>query len=169
MLTDLAVPYADTAAAALRWSSRRPAGPALDVLVLERPGVRLDLCLLGASHSAVLTTRGGEVVETVACPPVGEAGGEPLPEQRVRVVGGSRYAFSSRVLRLDPAGLSRLAATLREAARDRDDRLAGVFPGAEDALTVLAGQPSADAATWWTWHLYPATGEAVHTSTAVRW
>lgn len=168
MLSEIRVPYADTSAAALHWSPLPPETPPLDELELPGDGVSLVLQLLGASHSAVLTTAGGRVVETVACPAHG-APGEPLPARRTRVVDGLRYRFHSRVTRLDPHTLATLAARLRHEVDARDDRLVGVFPGDRDALTALAGRTGPGAARWRTWHLYPETGEAVRTTTRVHW
>ena len=170
MLTELALPYVDTSAAALHWSPEPAATPALDELVLTGAGVRLRLLLLGTSHAALLAAEslGADLAETVACPAHG-APGEPLPRSRTRRVGGLRYSFTSDVERLDPDSFAALAARLRGESRGRPDRLAGVFPGSDDALTVLAGRATARAAAWRTWHLYPNTGEAVRTATEVVW
>lgn len=168
MLTELALPYADTDAAALQWSSQRPSAGPLDVLSLGSGASRLELHLLGASHCAVLHSRAEHLVETVACPAYG-AVGMPLPEQRERVQGPLHYRFASQVERLDAVALGDLAARLRDGVRGRRDRLAGVFPGSADALTVLAGALGRSGARWRTWHLYPNTGEAVRTTTAVTW
>ncbi len=168
MLTELTLPYADTRAAALHWSPRHPETPALDTLRLGRGGVRLALHVLGASHSAALAVGGAGLVETVACPAHGAAG-EPVPPRRERLVDGLRYRFTSRVETLARADLGALATQLRDGCEGRDDRLAGVFPGDRDALTVLAGGVAASGARWRTWHLYPGTGEVVRTSTEVAW
>jgi hypothetical protein len=168
VLTEISVPYADTSAAALHWSPLPPETAPLDELVLGRGGVRLVLHLLGASHAASLTTGGARVVETVACPAHG-ALGEPLPAQRERLVDGLHYRFDSRVERLAAEDLRALAVRLRDGTAGRDDRLTGVFPGDRDALTALSGEAVPGGASWRTWHLYPATGEAVRTATRVRW
>ena len=171
MLTTLTVPYADTSAAALQWSASLPDVAALDVLAL-RPScggaVRLELRLLGASHCAVLDVGAHQLAETVAGPAYGGAGA-PLSRRHERTVGPLRYCFTSRVDRLEPEALGALAARLCAGVRGRGDRLAGVFPGAADALTVLHGAATARRARWSTWHLYPNTGEAVRTATAVGW
>ena len=171
MLTEITIAYADTSAAALHWSAAPPHGTPLDTLRLAPSGggtVRLELHLLGASHCTVLHVATERVVETVASPAYG-GGGEVLPERRHRTVGSLDYRFSSRVQRLNSADLSTLAARLRAGVLDRVDRLAGVFPGAPDALTVLHGATGPTRARWSSWHLYPNTGEAVRTVTTVHW
>jgi hypothetical protein len=171
VLHEISVPYADTSAGALHWSPLPPETAPLDELVLGLGGARLVLHLLGASHAATLTTGGArtvQLVETVACPAHG-ALGEPLPAQRERLVDGLRYRFDSRVQRLGAEELRALAARLRRETAGRDDRLTGVFPGDRDALTALRGDAGPGGASWRTWHLYPGTGEAVRTTTRVRW
>ena len=171
MLTELTIAYADTSATALHWSPARPDITPLDTLRLPPSGggaVRLELQLLGASHCAVLDVAVDQLVETVASPAYG-CRGDALPERRQRTVGPLRYDFVSQIQRLDPTGLSALADRLRAGVRDRQDRLAGVFPGASDALTVLHGATAPSLARWSTWHLYPNTGEVVRTVTTVDW
>ncbi len=180
MITQLDVPYLDTTAAALRFSSVAAAAPVLDDLVLDvlelgSAGRRLHLQLLGASHRAVLTVDDAELTETVACPAYGGSGG-PLPGTHEEAVGGLRYRFASEVRTLSPGDLAALAGSLRADAAG-PDRLAGIFPGSPDALTVLQGRadapvPGTDGirtAQWRTWHLYPGTGEVVRTRSAVIW
>lgn len=174
MLTELAVPYADTSAAALQWSPGPPLTASLDELALTAGGARLVLHLLGASHAASLTAAGAGLAETVACPGHGAAG-EPLPAFRERVVGPLRYRFTSRVEHLAAGDLAALAARLRDDARGPgapgpgSGRLVGVFPGDGDALTALEGCTGPGSARWRTWHLYPAAGQAVRTTSQVRW
>ena len=169
MLTELALPYADTSAAALQWSVSLPDTPPLDVLVLGDGPAVLELRLLGSSHCAVLRAPAGvdPLVETVACRLADD--GEPVPQTRELQLGGLRYRFTSSVSSVDPHELRALAEQLRRDVRGRADRMAGVFPGATDALTVLGGAVESTAARWETWHLYPNTGEVVRTSTAVTW
>ena len=171
MLTELPIAYADTSAAALHWSAALPDISPIDALRLPSAGggtVFLELRLLGASHCTVLDVGSDQLVETVASPSYG-GGGEALPRRRQRIVGPLRYRFASRVQRLDSTDLGSLAAALRAGVRDRPDRLAGVFPGARDALTVLHGATEPTLARWSTWHLYPNTGEVVRTLTTVDW
>ena len=171
MLTQLPIAYADTSAAALHWSAALPEIAPLDTLRLAPSSgavICLELRLLGASHCAVLDVAADHLVETVAGPAYG-GGGEALPRRHERTVGSLRYRFASHLQWLDQTDLSALAARLRAGARDRPDRLAGVFPGASDALTVLRGATALGRARWSTWHLYPNTGEVVRTVTTVDW
>jgi len=178
VLTTLSIPYADTTAAALLWSPALPERAPLDVLRIRHGDpenravggcqVELELQLLGASHCAVLTAGGEQLVETVAGQAYGGQG-EALPRHCERVAGSLRYRFESRVQRHSPADLSALAGRLHEGAPGRTDRLAGAFPGADDALTVLDGATRPGRARWSTWHLYPNTGEVVRTVTRVSW
>jgi hypothetical protein len=171
VLTEITTAYADTSAAALHWSTTLPDVTPLETLRLPSSDggiVRLELRLLGASHCTVLDVVGEQLVETVASPAYG-GGGDVLPERRQRTVGALWYRFASHIERLDPGGLSALAAQLRAGVRSRPDRLAGVFPGTSDALTVLHGATAPSLARWSTWHLYPNTGEVVRTVTTVDW
>lgn len=175
MLTELDLPYVDTSAAALLWSATEPDLPSLDVLHLRSGSLSLELRLLGSSHCAVLTggrsggsnVAGASLVETVACRQ--DDDGRPVPASLERTVGALRYRFASSVTRLEAPGLGALADRLRTDVRGRKDRLAGMFPGSPDALTVLGGALRDDGAAWETWHLYPNTGEAVRTVTEVTW
>jgi hypothetical protein len=171
VLTELATAYADTSASALHWSPALPHIAPLGALTL-RPAagsaVRLELRLLGASHCALLDVAAERLVETVAGSAYG-AGGEALPDRRHRTVGGLTYRFASHIERLQSTELRSLGTKLRAGVRDRTDRLAGVFPGACDALTVLHGATAQSQARWSTWHLYPNTGEVVRTRTTVHW
>ena len=147
MLVSLDTPYADTSAADLRFALDAPAQPALRVL---RVGP-VTLRLLGASHQIDC----GTVHETVAYLPSIE---RALPERYDR----PGYAFRATVRRLGPAAFTAECEALR--ARAASERaLAGAFPGARDALTVLAVRDDG----WWTAHAYPQTGELVLTETKV--
>ncbi|WP_329105422.1 DUF2617 family protein [Micromonospora sp. NBC_01699] len=179
MLVTLDAPYADTTAAELSLALGGPELPALHVLDLvhpDRPGVRLRLRLLGASHQVVLRRDGdplvpsGELVETVACLP----GRQPeLPAELADPVNG--YRFAARVLRLDPAEMSARTAVLRRDLADDPYALIGVFPGGPEAITALRlhrdhttdRSGGTMAIGWSTWHAYPQSGELVETETVV--
>jgi hypothetical protein len=178
MLTRLAVPFADTSASALQWSMSPPDCEVLDTLVLSVPGggwtaPHLELGVLGSSHCAVLRARpvvgdgAAPLVETVSCR--SDDAGEPVPALRERRVGRLYYHFASEVDELEPAELPDLAPRLRSGVRNKTDHIAGVFPGTPGALTLLKGQLTATSARWFTWHLYPNTGEVVRTRTMVQW
>ncbi|MGW4462242.1 DUF2617 family protein [Micromonospora sp. NPDC004704] len=184
MLVTLDTPYADTTAAELSLALGTPELPALHVLDLahpDRPGVRLRLRLLGASHQVVLRRDGdavegreptaGELVETVACLP----GRSPdLPAELADPSTG--YRFAARVLRLDPAEMSARTAVLRRELADDPYALIGVFPGGPEAITALRLHRDdttadrlggGDTIGWHTWHAYPQSGELVETETVV--
>ena len=157
MLIALDTPYADTSAADLRYALGLPAQPALRTLVVPTAsGSAVVLRLLGASHQI----RFGSVDETVAyLPEVSSA----LP-RRVDLPG---YRFRCSVHMLAPADFAARCAELRAQAAAEAHALAGVFPGARDALTVLSARPVAGGAAWWTAHAYPQTGELVLTESEV--
>lgn len=162
MLAQVAVPYVDTSAAALGLWLDLPRQPALESLTLEVGGLALELRVLGASHQVVA----GGLTETVACLP-GLDGAE-LPAARVRVAGGLRHAFSSRVEHLDAPALHARAAELRSRCAADERALCGVFPGSPDAVTAIGCGPAAGGGVaWWTAHVYPGTGEVVTTESLV--
>jgi hypothetical protein len=157
VLVTLDTPYADTAAADLRFALGLPPQPALRTLQVALPGGEpVVLRLLGASHQV----RFRDVDETVAYLP---AVSTALPEKYDM----SGYSFTATVRRLDPAAFEAECTVLRRRAEREEHALAGVFPGARDALTVLAARAVDGGAAWWTAHAYPQTGELVLTETRV--
>ncbi|MEV7231462.1 DUF2617 family protein [Polymorphospora sp. NPDC051019] len=160
MLVTLATPYADTIATDLSFALGLPEQPALHVLDLARLGLRLRL--LGASHQVVLDTPAGPLTETVACLP-GRA--PALPAAVADEAAG--YSFTSRVHRLDRAGMSERIGLLRGRLADDPYALVGVFPGGADAVTALHAFSAGPTVGWHTWHAYPQSGELVETETVV--
>jgi hypothetical protein len=156
VLLALDAPYADTRAADLRFAVGAPILPALRELAVDVGGVRVELRLLGASHQV----RCGPHTETVAYLPALDSAVPPS----LRLPG---YHFRAEVRRLDPAAFAEHCADLRRRAEAEPHALAAVFPGARDALTVLAARPADGGAAWWTAHAYPQTGELVLTETTV--
>jgi hypothetical protein len=158
VLVTLDTPYADTTAADLRFALGLPPQPALRTLTVavDGPGGAVVLRLLGASHQVSF----GPVDETVAYLPAVATGVPPRYET-------PGYSFRAEVRRLDPAAFAAECAALRRRAAAEPHALAGVFPGARDALTVLAARPAPGGAAWWTAHAYPQTGELVLTETTV--
>lgn len=156
MRIDLAVPYRDTAAADLLVAVR-PGLQAPDGLVTlhARAGaLELQLRVLGASHAVVARAPGGaSLTEIVAC---GAPAGLPLASSE-GIVGGLRH-----VLRCEVLSLAEHAAAVHALSGERDAVVAA-FPGAADAVTAIRALPSG----WESWHLYPATGEAVRTTTTI--
>ena len=158
MLLTLDTPYIDTTAADLRFALGLPPQPALRELSVALPGGEpVLLRLLGASHQV----RFRDVDETVACLP---ALSTRLPQRFSR----PGYAFGATVRRLDPVMFAEATEPLRARADNEEHVLAGVFPGARDALTVLAARAVPGGAAWWTAHAYPQTGEIVLTETTVN-
>ncbi|GAA2596805.1 DUF2617 family protein [Dactylosporangium fulvum] len=157
MLVTLDTPYIDTTAADLRFALGLPPQPALRTLSVALPGgEEVVLRLLGASHQV----RFRDVDETVACLPSLSAG---LPSAVTR----PGYRFTAAVRALPPDEFAAACDELRRRARAEEHALAGAFPGARDALTVLAARPVPGGAGWWTAHAYPQTGELVTTETVV--
>jgi hypothetical protein len=157
VLVALDTPYADTAAADLRFALGLPPQPALRTLEVTLPGGEpVLLRLLGASHQV----RFRDVDETVAYLP---AISTALPAQYAM----SGYTFAATVRRLGAAAFEAECAALRRRAELEEQALAGVFPGARDALTVLAARAVDGGAAWWTPHAYPQTREQVLTETTV--
>ncbi|MEQ4305854.1 DUF2617 family protein [Plantactinospora sp. B6F1] len=178
MLVTLETAYEDTTAAELSLALDSPEQPALHLLDLDldldpparpgRPGVRLQLRLLGASHQVVLDSPGGGLIETVACLP----GRRPeLPATLADPATG--YRFAARVRRLAAVELAARTARLRRDLADDPYALVGVFPGGPDAITALRVEcrtdPCAGAGRigWRTWHAYPQSAELVETETVV--
>lgn len=164
MLVQLAVPFADASAVHLRWllcaSNARP----LATMSLGLGEVELHLAVLGASHEIEARLPGGgpACVESVTCD---AAAGSSLPERAERDLGRFRYRFRSLVVRLDAEALSSRARALHQRLAPDRRALVASFPGHPDALTGLAARPFARGVAWWTWHIYPASGEVVRTST----
>jgi len=159
VLVALDTPYLDTTAADLRFALGLPPQPALRELTVALPGGdAVTLRLLGASHQV----RFRDVDETVACLPAA-ASGRPLPTSFDR----PGYTFRAQVRSLDRQAFAAAAGDLRRRAGAEEQALAGVFPGANDALTVLAARAVPGGAAWWTAHAYPQTGEMVLTESTV--
>ncbi|GGM31154.1 DUF2617 family protein [Dactylosporangium sucinum] len=157
MLVTLDTPYIDTTAADLRFALGLPPQPALRTLTVPLPGGEaVVLRLLGASHQV----RFRDVDETVACLPALPAG---LPASFAR----PGYTFTAKVQVLAGDAFAAACDQLRRRAAAEEHALAGAFPGARDALTVLAARPVPGGAAWWTAHAYPQTGELVTTETVV--
>jgi hypothetical protein len=165
MLARIDTTFSDTAAAQLSLGLGLPAQPALSSLTVGIPGGRVELRILGSSHQALLELGGSGCSEVVACTTGLPAG---LPEQADRALPGLGYRFRSTTTRLDPEALTREAAALVATYRDDAAALAGVFPGAPNAVTVLVAAPVPAGVAWRSWHVYPQSSEIVATSTEVH-
>lgn len=162
MLTDLAVPFVDTSAAALSWWLGDGPVPLARVR-LEAAGGALELQLLGASHRIVATAGDAEVPEVVAC----GSGGERLPQQHEARRGAGRDRFTSTTTSYDDRGTARVARNLRRRWARDPQALVGAFPGSPHALTVLAGRSVRGGWSWASWHVYPSSREVVRTRSSL--
>ena len=162
MLTDLAVPFVDTSAAALSWWLGDGPVPLARVQLAGAAGV-LELQLLGASHRIVATAGGVEVPEVVAC----GSGGQRLPQQHEAVHGSGRYRFMSTTTSYDDRGTARVARDLRRRWAGDPQALVGAFPGSPHALTVLTGRAVRGGWSWASWHVYPSSREVVRTRSSL--
>ncbi len=162
MLVRLDLPFADVRASDLALALDAPPQPALETLVVEASGYRLELRLLGSSHQAIVD---GLVTETVACG-LGPGGG--LPQRARHTAGSAAYSFTARVQRLEPFAYAAAARRAISAAATDDHGLVGLFPGPDAAFTALRACAVPRGVTWDTWHGYPQSGELVLTRSALR-
>jgi Protein of unknown function DUF2617 len=163
--TLIATPFADSRAADLRLVYGLAPLPALGTHHVALPGARLDLRVLGASHQVVLDVGGIRWSETVACLP-DRAGS--LPTHEKVDTGPLRSRFTARCRRLHPARLAEQVCTIARQCERHPRALVGTFPGSPLAITALLVQDrGGGAASWFTWHAYPQTGELVQTASVV--
>jgi hypothetical protein len=162
VLTDLAVPFVDTRAAALSWWLGQGPRPLARVSVRAPHGV-LELQMLGASHRVVANAAGERVAEVVAC---GAAGG-PLPRHHEAQHGAARYRISSTTTSYDGPGLARIARDLRRRWAADPQALVGAFPGSPHAVTALVARAVPGGWSWRSWHVYPSSGEVVRTRSSL--
>lgn len=164
-VTRLRVPFADVAAAGLRWALGLPERPGVASRTCVLPcGVRVELRVLGASHQVVVERADARSVsETMACDLADDDRAGPLPGRAVR----DGYAFTSHVVTPGPAELGAAVRAVERRCAAAPYAVVAAFPGHPDAVTAIAldlhpaGEP--DALSWETWHAYPHTGELVHT------
>ncbi|MGI8330755.1 DUF2617 family protein [Actinomadura scrupuli] len=156
MLAALDAAYADARAETLCFTLDEPPIDGLVTLPLLVGGVRAELRLLGSAHQVIA----GPVTETVATLP-GRPG--PLPYSLGREVGGWSYRFTADVYRRAAADFQSATSFLRKYLADREDALAGTYPGAPDAISAILLRPVARGLDWRTWHTFPGTREIVVT------
>lgn len=159
----ITAPFADSRAADLSLAYGLDRLPALGTHHVERPGVRLELRVLGASHQVVVEAGDARWSETVACLP-GRDGGA-LPAREDTVLDGLPARFEARYLQLAPAVLAARVRALRDRCEEHPHALVGTFPGSPLAATAVLVDPRASG--WRTWHAYPQTGELVETRSVV--
>lgn len=161
----IAVPFADSRAADLSLAYGLDRLPALGTHHVQRPGGRLELRVLGASHQVVLEAGPDSAArwsETVACLP--DRGG-PLPAREDVVLDGLTARFEARCLQLTPDALAARVQALRDRYEQHPHALVGTFPGSPLAVTAVLVDPRATG--WRSWHAYPQTGELVETRSAL--
>ena len=149
----------DVSAAALgyRIDTEPPPEPLVTTLLdhPEHPAA-LRLSILGASHAVTLVVDGHDTVtEEVSCRASATGGGLPgARESRTGPWGTHR--LEATVETVSPVGLATVVEQLSRRADLEPEVLAGRFPGAEGALTVVAASAVPTGWEWRTWHLYPS-------------
>jgi hypothetical protein len=157
---ELVVPFADVRSDALCWALGLPEREPLAQCSVVSGGLRVELRILGASHQVLVRDgRNGVLLsETVACDLPGAA---PMPAHAAR----PDYEFAATVEQLPGDELAARVQRLEESLAGRPDAVAAAFPGVPHAVTALA--MAIDGFGWESWHVYPQTGELVHTTTRV--
>lgn len=149
----------DVSASALGYRvDTEPAPEPLVTALLEHPHhpLALRLSILGASHAVTLVVDGQDTVtEEVSCRASTSGGGLPNVSESRPGPWGTHH-LRGTVETVSPVAFATLVGQLTILADSGPEVLAGRFPGADGALTVVA--PTADPSGWqWrTWHLYPA-------------
>ncbi|OFS24890.1 hypothetical protein HMPREF3086_03430 [Dietzia sp. HMSC21D01] len=175
---DLVAEPSDVAAAALGYRiGVTPERDALVSTVLAHPthDVALRLSILGASHAVTLVIDGRDAMtEEVSCRATA-AGGAPLPAEMSCPGPWGVHHLRGATETLPAGPFVELVNRLTALAAADPAVLAGRFPGAEGALTVVAPTPDDAGWSWDTWHLYPADdpagrggGDVVATSSRLR-
>ncbi|MBE8145916.1 DUF2617 family protein [Brevibacterium casei] len=149
----------------------------------RRPGLCLELHVIGSSHQVVLAgpedhLAGSEdhLIETFACPPTADGPAPQVADDGTphwgtrQVTRGAWAGFTChgfRATRTTAADEFRTAvAEALDRVRDHDRHLVVGFPGDPDAITALAlSGAEAGHLSWQTWHVYPQQTEIVHTTT----
>ncbi|HIW69617.1 MAG TPA: DUF2617 family protein [Candidatus Dietzia merdigallinarum] len=135
-----------------------PAPAALATAVLEHPHhpVSLRVAILGASHAVTVIVDGRDsITEEVSCRASTAGGGLPLTGKTHACPEGVHHLRGA----VDAVPSGRFSAVVRELtdrAVNEPHVLAGRFPGAEGALTVVEARAHSRGWQWRTWHLYPA-------------
>ena len=171
-LHDLDVAPDDVAARELGYRvDTEPAPAALATEEFEHPHLPVSLraAILGASHAITMVVDGEDTVtEEVSCR---ASAGHGLP----RDPESSRGQWGTHRLRgavetLSAAAFRELVDDLTARGEQDENVLAGRFPGAAGALTVVEARADERGWQWRTWHLYPATagGDVVTTESTIE-
>jgi hypothetical protein len=149
----------DVAAASLGYRvDLAPAPESLVTALLEHPThpAALRLSILGASHAVTLVVEGRDTVtEEVSCRASSSGGGLPSVSALHPGPWGDHH-LRGAVESLAPEAFARVVEELTALADSGPEVLAGRFPGAEGALTVVSAAADPAGWRWRTWHLYPA-------------
>jgi hypothetical protein len=159
VIAQLDVPFADVSAAALRYSLEPDRHPPLARRRVSIGPYRVELCVLGSSHQAIVSGGGDALHETLACLP--QDAGDGRPGHFEAALGAARYTFESAVERPGPAAVHARALALGDELAGDPRAVVAVFPGAPGAMTALAARPHGAGVEWTTHHLYPQAGEIV--------
>lgn len=149
----------DVSAASLGYRvDTAPAPQPLVTTLLEHPqhAIALRLAVLGASHAVTLVVDGRDTVtEEVSCRASVPGGGLPsVSESRAGRWGA--HHLRGDVETVSSVAFATLVEQLTTLAESSPEVLAGRFPGADGALTVVAATADPTGWQWRTWHLYPA-------------
>lgn len=135
-----------------------PAPESLVSSLIEHPrlSAALRLSILGASHAVTLVVDGRDTVtEEVSCRASTVGDGLPaVSEPRPGPWGAHQLRGS--VETVSPVAFATLVEQLTTFAASDPEVLAGRFPGADGALTVVSADAEPAGWRWRTWHLYPA-------------
>lgn len=149
----------DVTAASLGYRvDTEPAPESLVTVLLEHPHLptALRLSILGASHAVTLVVDGQDTVtEEVSCRASTSAGGLP-PVSALHPGPWGTHHLRGTVETLSPVAFATVVEQLTALAEAGPEVLAGRFPGAEGALTVVSATADPSGWQWRTWHLYPA-------------
>lgn len=149
----------DVSAASLGYRvDTEPAPEALVSALLQHPQhpAALRMSILGASHAVTLVIDGQDTVtEEVSCRASTSGGGLPSTDAIHPVPWGTHH-LRGDVETLSPVAFAQVVGQLTALADSETGVLAGRFPGAEGALTIVSANAEPTGWQWRTWHLYPA-------------
>lgn len=154
----------DVSASALGYRvNTEPAPEALVTALLEHPqlSVALRLSILGASHAVTLVADGHDVVtEEVSCRPSTADSALPVGGESHPGPWGTHH-LRGTVDTVSSVAFASLVEQLTTLASSGPEVLAGRFPGADGALTVVEPIAEPSGWSWRTWHLYPEVEPSV--------
>lgn len=134
-----------------------PAPEPLVSTLLKHPhhSFALRLSILGASHAVTLVVDGHDTVtEEISCRASASGGGLPMVNES-RPGWWGTHRLRGSVDTVSSVAFATLVAQLTCLADSEPEVLAGRFPGADGALTVVAATSAPTGWHWRTWHLYP--------------